>query len=139
MAKDSKKYQTKQRKSILDLFELSGHRALSAQDVAASLGDDSISISSIYRNLAEMEKTGLLCRVSEKNRGAALYQYVNPQSCSGIIHLKCQDCQETYHLDCCVSDMVFAMAEKNFHFQVNHSTPFLLGLCERCRAKAADI
>ncbi len=138
MAKDLKKYQTKQRRSIQDLFELSGHRALSAHDIAASLGDEQISMSSIYRNLADMEKAGLLCRVSENNRGSALYQYVNPHSCSGIIHLKCQSCQETYHLDRCVSDMVFAMAEKNFHFLVNQSSPFLLGKCEHCQAKEGE-
>lgn len=132
MLNSSKKYQTAQRKRMISLFEQSAHRSLSAQDIAQALKEDNISMSAIYRNLSDMEKSGLLYKVSDKNRPGALYQYVHPHGCKGVIHLQCQDCEETYHLDKCVSDMIFAMAKNNFHFHLNTSMPILFGWCEKC-------
>lgn len=120
---------------MLDLFESSPHLSLSAHDIAQELLSDGISLSSIYRNLAAMVQKGLLCKTGEKSRAGALYHYVNPESCSGIIHLKCQHCNATYHIDKCVSDMIFAMAEKNLQFQINKSSPFLFGKCANCSQK----
>lgn len=130
--KPPKKYQTGQRKRMLALFEASAHRCLSAQDVAEALKEENISMSAIYRNLSEMEKAGLISKVVDNKRQAAHYQYLNPENCCGLIHLKCQTCDETYHLDKCVSDMLIAMAESHFHFKLNHSTPFIFGQCEQC-------
>lgn len=135
-AKPSKKYQTEQRKRMLVLFENSNHRSLSAQEIAHFLKDEQVSMSAIYRNLAEMEKSGLICKVSEKKRAGSLYQYINPHSCRGIIHLKCDSCDQTYHLDKCVSDMIFAMAEKNFHFHLSSSMPILFGQCDKCKDRS---
>ncbi len=137
-AKQSKKYQTEQRKRMLVLFENSNHHSLSAQEIAEMLKDENVSMSAIYRNLADMEKSGLICKVSEKNRAGALYQYVNPHSCRGIIHLKCESCDQTYHLDKCVSDMIFAMAENNFSFHLSSSMPILFGQCQKCKAASAS-
>ncbi len=118
---------------MLVIFEESNHHSFSAQEIAQLLKSENVSMSAIYRNLADMEKSGLICKVSEKNRSGALYQYINPHSCRGIIHLKCESCDQTYHLDKCVSDMIFAMAEKNFNFHLSSSMPMLVGQCEKCR------
>lgn len=124
---------------MLVLFQESNHHSLSAQEIAQLLKDDNVSMSSIYRNLAEMEKSGLICKVSEKNRAGALYQYINPDSCRGIIHLKCENCDQTYHLEKCVSDMIFAMAESSFQFHLSSSMPILFGQCHECKNRNTKI
>ncbi len=126
------KYQTEQRKRLISFFENSNHRTLSAQEIYSELGDQDISISAIYRNLAEMEKDGLLCKISEKNRQGALYQYVNPDTCMGIIHLKCQSCQSTFHLNKHVSQMIIGLAQDDFNFTVNDAAAVIYGQCKNC-------
>ncbi len=129
------KYQTEQRKKLVTLFENSPHQTLSAQDIAVALNDQSISISAIYRNLAEMVEDGLLCKVSEKNRSGSLYQYMDPNHCAGIVHFKCDSCNATYHLDRNISQMIMGIAQDSFSFEINGTAAFLYGKCSKCSHK----
>lgn len=126
------KYQTEQRKKLISLFEKSPHKTLSAQDIATALENQDISISAIYRNLSEMVNEELLCKISGKNRSGSLYQYVDPHHCAGIIHLKCDSCEATYHLDRNISQMVMGIANDTFAFHINGSAAFLYGKCAKC-------
>ncbi len=126
------KYQTEQRKKLVTLFENSPHQTLSAQDIAAALHDQGISVSAIYRNLSEMVNDGILCKVSEKNRSGSLYQYVDPHHCAGIIHFKCDSCDATYHLDRNISQMLIGIAHDQFSFDLNGNAAFLYGKCKKC-------
>lgn len=129
------KYQTEQRKKMINLFENCPHQTLSAQDILSHIQDQDISISAIYRNLSEMVKDGILCKVSEKNRSGSLYQYVDPNHCAGIIHFKCDSCDATYHLDRNISQMLIGIAQDNFSFELNGSAAFLYGKCKNCSQK----
>ncbi len=126
------KYQTEQRQKLTQLFACSGHRSLSAGDVLQALGEQEISLSAIYRNLKEMEKEGIICKVAQKGHAEALYHYVDPQSCYGIIHLKCDSCEEIYHLNRHVSAMILGMAHEEFGFVPNQTGAFLYGKCKNC-------
>lgn len=133
------KYKTEQRKTLLDLFEHSKHYAFSAGQIQEALCDKEVSISAIYRNLSEMVEEGLLCKVSEKNRPGTLYQYVDPEHCVGVIHFKCQSCNETFHLDRNISQMIISLAKDNFAFNVNGKAAFLYGECDNCSQKLTKI
>lgn len=126
------KYNTEQRKKLIQLFEGNPHHTFSAQDIASALHSQDISTSAIYRNLSEMVKEGLLCKVSEKNRSGSLYQYVDPNHCVGVIHFKCENCSTTYHLDRNISQMIMNIARDDYGFQINGSAAFLYGICEHC-------
>ncbi len=132
------KYNTEQRKLLLELFQDSEHQTFSAQDIQILLKDKEVSMSSIYRNLAEMEREGLVCKVNEKNRPGALYQYVDPHHCAGVIHFKCQSCEATYHLDKNISQMIMGIAKDMHGFMVNESGAFLYGECDKCSQKAKE-
>ncbi len=129
------KYQTEQRKKLVSLFEGNPHQTLSAQDIATALSEHDISISAIYRNLSEMVKDGIICKVSEKNRSGSLYQFIDSEHCAGIIHFKCENCGSTYHLDKNISQMIMGIASDQFAFQVNCSASFLYGYCKNCSQK----
>ncbi len=138
-----KKYKTKQRDKLIEYFQRDVHRSISAQDIYQDLNNDVaeevISLSAIYRNLAEMEKEQLLCKVSKHGETRALYQYVHPSACSGVIHLKCEQCNETLHLDRNVSQMIFSMAEDQFQFLLNNSSAYLYGKCSLCAQKTVNL
>lgn len=133
------KYITEQRKNLLDLFENSRHQSFSANEIQELLANKDVSTSAIYRNLTEMVKEGLLCKVSEKNRSGTLYQYVDPEHCVGVIHFKCQSCNSTFHLDKNISQMVIAVAKDAFEFNVNGKAAFLYGECSNCSQKLTKI
>ncbi len=127
------KYQTENRKRVIHFFEQNTHRRISAQDIHKELADYSISISSIYRCLSEMEKEGLLFKTTDSKTVCSLYHYVDPHSCSGIIHLKCQICDATFHLNKHVSRMLIELAKDDHSFKVNDTAAFLYGKCIDCQ------
>ncbi len=126
------KYQTEQRQKLLKLFKMSDHQTLSARDILDKFNNEEISISAIYRNLKEMEKEGHICKVVEKGRSEALYQYVHPHSCVGIIHLKCENCDNTYHINRHISHMIINLANDDFNFTIKDTSAVLYGLCNTC-------
>ncbi len=126
------KYRTEQREKLLALFKDSAHRSYSASDILNEFGEDVISISAIYRNLKKMEEDGLICKLAGKGRAEAAYHYVDPCECVGIVHLKCEHCDKTYHINRHISNMLIGMAKDDFNFSINHSGAFLYGKCEHC-------
>ncbi len=126
------KYQTDQRQKLIELFKSSGHQPYSASDILKKFDDESISVSAIYRNLKDMEQEGLICKLTQKGRSEAIYYYVNPESCVGIVHLKCEVCETVYHLNRHISNILIAAAKDDFNFSINRSGVFLHGKCELC-------
>ncbi len=126
------KYNTEQRQKLLQHFKNSGHQLFSAADLLKMFGSENISISAIYRNLKTMENEGLISRVIDNKRTEAMYQYVNPNSCVGIIHLKCENCENTYHINKHISNMIMGMAKDELNFTVSATSAFLYGKCENC-------
>ncbi len=108
------------------------HESFSARQIAEKLKDDDVSVSAIYRNLSSMEKDGLLCRVTNTANREALYQYIDPDVCVGVVHLICDNCSATYHLDRNVSKMMCSMALDSFGFSVNKQKAVIYGLCNNC-------
>lgn len=125
------KYKTEQRKKLIAIFKNHPHQTFSAQEIFNL--DNSISISAIYRNLAEMTLDGSLCKVKEAHRSVTLYQYIDPEHCVGIVHLKCQNCENTFHLNHAVSQMIINLANEDFSFNIDTRTAFLYGECDNCK------
>ncbi len=126
------KYQTEQRQKILEAFKNNEHNSFSAQDILKKCGNDDISISAIYRNLKIMEEEGLICKVVDNKKSEALYHYVKPDVCFGVIHLKCETCEKTYHLNKHISNMLINIAKDELDFNVSESSAFLFGKCDNC-------
>ena len=129
------KYKTEQRKTLIDYFESNNHRSLSAQDIHTDLKEQGISISAIYRNLAEMEKDGIVYKVAENSRPGVFYQYIDPDKCTNLIHLKCITCDATLHLNKHISQMMVAYAKDEYGFVINCTGAFMYGECAICSQK----
>lgn len=127
-----RKYQTQQRKKLIAFFEENLHKSYSAHEIRKALTRENISLSAVYRNLNDMLNEGLLCKVKEENRLSDLYQYIDPVECVGVIHLKCQSCDTTFHLNRSVSNMLTTLAKENFSFEISDKKAFLYGKCNNC-------
>ncbi len=125
-------YSTDQRKTLRMFFMENNHETFSAKQIEEKLKNSNISISAIYRNLALMEKDGELCRIAGQNSRETLYQFNHTESCSGALHLVCDKCSITKHLNKYVSELISNMALDNFGFKVNNQKTIIYGLCENC-------
>ena len=133
------KYQTGQRKVLLSLFEKETHRTYSAYDILEALPDSGISLSAIYRNLKAMENEGVICKASGPKDTEARYHYLNKKECVGIIHLKCETCNQIFHLNRNISNMIFAFAKDDLDFSLNQAGAFLYGKCSNCSNKESSL
>ena len=127
------KYVTKQRKILLDYLTKHTDDPLPVQEIAEALEQESISKSSVYRNLAELENEGVVRR---KYRGAGrelLYQYVGAEACKGSIHLSCKQCGRTFHMTAAGADQLLRAVAETEGFAVDKGDTVLYGVCEDCR------
>ena len=127
------KYMTKQRKILLDYFSRHTHEALSAKQIADALGEDQISASAVYRNLAALEEDGLLKRISKSGSHEAFFQYTDDSGCHEKLHLSCKRCGKMFHMNTSGAEMLIRTIAKNEGFSVDRSETVLYGLCEACQ------
>lgn len=124
---------TRQRKALLDY--LSGHHdeLLSAQEIAAALGEDGVSLSAVYRNLGELEAEGRLRRTSRGSAREVYYQFIDADACKGSLHLQCKRCGRTFHMDSDGAEQLKSVVEKAEGFALDKGDTVLYGVCEICR------
>lgn len=126
------KYITKQRKVLLDY--LCGHadETLSAKQIADDMAKDNISISAVYRNLAELEGEGKVTRLTRGGSRTVYFRYTAAEECRLHLHLSCSRCGKTYHMDTVLTNMLISSVAQNTKFLVDRSNTVLYGICEAC-------
>ena len=126
------KYETKQRKRLTDLFASHADELLSAEQLYALLDDRSVSMSAIYRNLAELERDGKLTRQSRPGSRSIYYRYTENESCREKIHLSCRLCGKTFHMRPSETEKLVSEVEKNDGFRIDRANTVLFGVCGSC-------
>ncbi len=126
------KYQTRQRRQLLDYLEAHADRQLSAREIARDLGDGAVSLSAVYRNLGDLELEGKLRRSSRESSREVYYQYLDAAPCRGVLHLSCKNCGRTLHLREESAERLRALLLDE-GFQLDQSETLLVGLCRDCR------
>ncbi len=123
------KYNTIQRGQLEKLFFENIHIPLSAKQIHSKLPQ--MSISTIYRNLNSMQKDGLISsRKTASNE--KIFQYLDPCSCSGIVHLICEGCGTAYHIDKNISKLLIDVAKDDVGFTISQKNITLYGICKNC-------
>lgn len=126
-------YRTKQRKILLDYFSRHSHEALSAKQIADALGEDQISVSAVYRNLAALDEDRQLKRISKAGSHEIFFQYTDLPACREKIHLSCKRCGKMFHMDASGAEqLVRTLAEKD-GFSVDPTETVLYGICGACQ------
>ena len=129
------KYMTKQRKALLAFLSEHADEELSARQMEQALSEQGISISAVYRNLAELEKEGKVRRSSKSGSREVYYLYTDGSECRDCLHLSCEKCGKTYHMSTeSAQTLIDALAQSD-EFTVDRSNTVLYGVCKSCKKK----
>ncbi len=129
------KYITKQRKALLSYLSRHADEKLSARQMEAELGGEGISISAVYRNLADLEKEGKVRRVNCSGSREVFYQYTEGEHCRECLHLSCEKCGKTYHMNNAGAEMLIQNLAQSDEFAIDKANTVLYGVCKECREK----
>lgn len=125
---------TQPRRLLLEaLFHDPGHR--SAEELAAAVQATApeVHLSTIYRNLEELQKLGVIVH-SHLGHGPATYHLAT----AAHAHFVCERCGSTVEAPRSVFRELAAAALAEHGFEVNPFHFAVPGLCAACRAAAGD-
>ena len=125
-----KKYNTEQRKELLEYMIDNSNTFVSAEDIGKHLESNNMNIglTTIYRFLNSLEEQGKL-RVEYKNH-TKFYQYISTE-CDTHYHLKCKECGKLIHFKCKELEELNSHISKEHNFKID-STSVIYGLCHNC-------
>ncbi len=129
------KYMTKQRKALLNYLSMHADERLSAKQLEDALKSEGISISAVYRNLSELEKEGKVRRVNNSGSREVFYQYTDGAHCKDCLHLSCEKCGKTYHMNSAVAQTLIENLAQSDEFTIDKANTVLYGVCGDCRKK----
>ena len=124
---------TRQRKTLLDYLSARHDETLSAREIAAALENEGVSLSAVYRNLGELEAEGRVRRVGRGSAREAYYQFIGADECRGSLHLQCERCGRTFHMDAAGAEQLKSVVERSEGFALDKGGTVLYGVCEICR------
>lgn len=130
---DMARYNTRQRDVLLAFLNEHVHQPLSAQQIAQGLKGEKISISAVYRNLADLEREGKVRRLTQSGAHAVAYQFVDADACRGHIHLACKSCGKTFHLEDAFTAKMLGHFRERIEFSIDPADTVIYGLCKYCR------
>ena len=127
------KYLTRQRRTLLEYLSKHPDELLSAQEIAGALDGEAVSLSAVYRNLADLEAEGTV-RQSRKSGSREIYfQYLNTEECRDRLHLSCTHCGKTFHMDAAEAEQIVNAVAKRDGFAIDRAETVLYGVCEKCQ------
>ena len=91
-------YNTKQRRALLAFLGEHPDELLTAHQMADALAEKQISLSAVYRNLAQLEAEEKVRRSAKSGSHEAFYQYLDAKGCKGALHMSCVKCGKTFHM-----------------------------------------
>ena len=127
------KYMTKQRKAMLAYLSAHADEKLSAKQLESALAGEGVSISAVYRNLSELEKEGKIRRVNQSGSREVFYQYTDGAHCKECLHLSCEKCGKTYHMNMQGAEMLIQNLAQSDEFTIDKANTVLYGICKQCR------
>ncbi len=126
------KYSTRQRTRLLGFLITNADTALSAKQIALALETEKISLSSVYRYLAELESEAKVRKITRPGHREVYYQYSAHESCKDLIHLSCTVCGRTTHLSEENAWELVGAANKICGFTADLSKSVIYGVCRHC-------
>ena len=127
------KYATKQRKTLLDYLSLHPDEDLSARQISQALTGEGVSLSAVYRNLADLEAEGKVFRSAREGSRDVFFRYTDLGECKRHLHLSCKQCGKTFHMPADATEALTREVAESAGFQLDRSSTVLYGVCENCR------
>ena len=124
-------YKTQTRQMILDFMAGNPDRVFKASEVAKKL--PSISLSTIYRNLSRLEKSGCVQVVGADENKELQYRYTGPGKCQEKMHMVCKNCGKFCHLEGPALKSLTHSVEVLSGFVLDEQQSVLKGCCAACQ------
>lgn len=121
---------TASRRAVLGALLEGPHRSAAELAVSVHRLAPDVNISTIYRNLEELERIGLVVH-SHLGHGPATYQL----TAGAHGHLVCEDCGATFEADKGLFAGLARRAVQRHSFEIRPYHFAVLGLCAACRAR----
>ena len=122
---------TAPRTKILEIFETSGKRHLSAEEIYTRLRDSSeeVSIATIYRVLTQFERAGILTR-HHFSEDHSIFELDSGEHHDHLVCAKCGHVEE--FVDAMIEERQKEIAQKAHYQMLDHSL-HIYGLCPQCQ------
>ncbi len=120
-------------KIILDFLKQHSHQVFSAQQIIEVVKGEKISASAVYRNLAELEASGEVKKVSKSGSRKSLYQYFDGDACKNQIHLFCGKCETSFHMNIDKAQLLSQEILATDDFQIDKGNTVIYGTCSTCK------
>ncbi|MGI6211272.1 MAG: Fur family transcriptional regulator [Anaerovoracaceae bacterium] len=137
---EKSEYKTRQRSEIRAYLESRQGSHVTAAEIKShfeSLGIP-IGLTTIYRTLDHLVRSGEVRRFTIEGTPAACYGYIGKETeVPGEYHLKCEECGRLIHVRC---DQIEELTEhmlEGHHFHLDPLQTVFYGTCEECMAKKA--
>ncbi|PHV12813.1 ferric iron uptake transcriptional regulator [Chitinimonas sp. BJB300] len=133
--KDAGLKATGPRLKILNLFETSDQRHLTAEDVYRMLLDeqDDVGLATVYRVLTQFEQAGLLVRHHFES-GKAVFELNQGGHHDHLVCVKCGKVDEFFDAE--IEKRQDTIAKKH-NFMIQDHAMYLYGICEDCQTRLA--
>lgn len=133
--KDAGLKATAPRLKILNLFETSAQRHMTAEDVYKLLLDEAedVGLATVYRVLTQFEQAGLLVRHHFES-GKAVFELNQGGHHDHLVCVKCGKVDEFY--DEAIEARQDAVAAK-YNFLIQEHAMYLYGICAACQLRLA--
>lgn len=134
-------YMTRQRRELLQFFSNHPDESFTAQDISDCLSETArfpVSISAVYRNLVMLEKEGCILRSPGEKPRESKYRFVHSDDCVNKLHLICEKCGSTIHLDEDAAGALIRAAALTKGFAINTDKTTIYGLCRKCQSPDAS-
>ena len=127
------KYVTKQRRQLLDYLSRHTDEQMTARQIADALTQENISLSAVYRNLAQLEAEEKVHRSVKNGARESCYQYVAAKSCQGALHMSCVKCGKTFHMENRNAALFAKHLQQQENFDLDIAETVLYGTCADCK------
>ena len=128
-------YNTKQRRALLAFLGEHPDKLLTARQMADALAEKQISLSAVYRNLAQLEAEEKVRRSAKSGSHEAFYQYLDAKGCKGALHMSCVKCGKTFHMADSNAALFAKHLAQSEQFTLDAADTILYGTCSDCKEK----
>ncbi len=126
------KYKTKPSAMLLDFLAEHPDKQFTVAQIAENLGENSPALSTIYRNLCELEESGVISRSAFPGQRDNNFRYIGSPECRRSLHLQCKRCGSIIHAKESVATRIIGIIKNEESFNIDISDTVICGLCTSC-------
>lgn len=129
-----KKYNTKQKESILECIKENAEEYITIQKIYDELmkKGQKVGLTTIYRNLDKLEAEKEIVAINIEGYNGTCYKYLIDKKDNILFYIKCEQCGNLIHIQCPELSGLYEHLEEEHHIQINPVKTMFYGRCESC-------